>query len=468
MPEPVLRRADGRNKLPSGGPIQPALTALASATTDRKVVAALNSLAHKDADYWEFKQQSERLGVHGLMQYPAMMVPKMQGVLLDTLLAASPQIRHVCDPFVGAGTTLVESLVRGLNFSGFDINPLAILLCSAKSQCFSSAAFEAKAAQVAARCASDRGRTIDVAFPGRDKWFSKTAAIELSRIRRSVLAEPERWARLLMWAALAETIRKTSNARTSTYKLHIRPQEQIGTLPSPQAVFAVELAHVVQRLAFHARMLAARNLLASDGKYAGSINLHCQDVRAEVGDDMEYDLVITSPPYGDNRSTVAYGQFSYLALNWIPAADLSGDNGLYASAYATDTRSLGGSWARSDRKTAVLLAMSPAFAGYQHELKKQGRKELEAKVASFAYDFFDALTAITRRARNGAYVVWTLGDRTVGGIPVPFTQICREMQESLGLRHVTTVNRQIPSKRTPSRNAVGDTMGAERLLIMRK
>lgn len=442
-------------------------TVLASQATDRRLIAALNSLAHRDAGYWEFKQQSERFGVHGLMQYPAMMVPKMQGVLLDTLLAASPQIHHVCDPFVGAGTTLVESLVRGLDFSGFDINPLAILLCSAKSQCFSSKTFAAKADEVTARSASDCRRTIDIRFPGRDKWFSNRAAIELSRIRRSVIAEDDQWARCLMWAAFAETIRKTSNARTSTYKLHIRPLEQIGALPSPMEVFAAEMGQVAHRLDFHERLLGADGLLRS-GRYTGLINLNCQDMRAATGAHPDYDLIITSPPYGDNRSTVAYGQFSYLALNWIPAADLPGNTVLYENAYATDSRSLGGSWAAADRKAAVLLAICPTFAAYQQTLKKQGRKELEAKVASFIYDFFDALTVITRRARTGAYFVWTLGDRRVGGIPVPFTQICRDMQESLGLSHVTTVNRKIPSKRTPSRNSVGETMGAERILIMRK
>ena len=30
-----------------------------------------------------------------------------------------------------------------------------------------------------------------------------------------------------------------------------------------------------------------------------------------------YDIVVTSPPYGDSHTTVAYGQFSRLAAEWI-------------------------------------------------------------------------------------------------------------------------------------------------------
>ncbi len=36
----------------------------------------------------------------------------------------------------------------------------------------------------------------------------------------------------------------------------------------------------------------------------------------EFGDDT-IDISITSPPYGDNATTVTYGQFSILSLFWI-------------------------------------------------------------------------------------------------------------------------------------------------------
>lgn len=33
--------------------------------------------------------------------------------------------------------------------------------------------------------------------------------------------------------------------------------------------------------------------------------------------DDTYDLIITSPPYGDSRTTVAYGEYGRLSLQWI-------------------------------------------------------------------------------------------------------------------------------------------------------
>lgn len=397
------------------------------------------------------------------------MVPKMQGDVLDAVLKAKPDIHHICDPFVGAGTTLTETMMRGRTFSGFDINPLAVLVCQAKSSMFRSVELREKAQAVLDRCDADSASTIDVTFPGREKWFSKQAAIQLSRIRRAIQAERAAWARKVMWVVLAETIRQTCNSRTSTYKLHIRPPDELSKLADPLSVFRMELLEAVGRFVYHEGIFQEKGLLKC-GRYAGKTSLYCQDIRnAPAGDSHgQYDLVITSPPYGDNRSTVSYGQFSYLALSWIPTDELPGPSTLFSNAYSTDKSSLGGSAGNASHKASVMRSVSSVFAQYHKSLATLQRKELEAKVAAFAYDFFEAITVIVGQMRSGGYLVWTLGDRTVGGIPVPFVDICQELQENLGLQHVASFRRIIPSKRTPSRNSVSDTMGSECLLIMRR
>lgn len=62
-----------------------------------------------------------------------MMVPELQGALLDDLIAVEGNISLVYDPFSGSGTVMLESLYRGINYYGTDINPMAILLCEVKS-----------------------------------------------------------------------------------------------------------------------------------------------------------------------------------------------------------------------------------------------------------------------------------------------------------------------------------------------
>ena len=87
----------------------------------------LDARTSVDPDFWSFSHLRSRSGNHALFQYPAMMVPELQGALLDDLRAVSPGSELVYDPFAGSGTVMLESLYRGLEFHGSDINPLAIL-----------------------------------------------------------------------------------------------------------------------------------------------------------------------------------------------------------------------------------------------------------------------------------------------------------------------------------------------------
>jgi hypothetical protein len=67
---------------------------------------------------------------HGLYRYPARFSPEFVAAALETFSEAGDLI---LDPFVGGGTSAVESVVRGRRFVGFDINPLAVLLTRVKT-----------------------------------------------------------------------------------------------------------------------------------------------------------------------------------------------------------------------------------------------------------------------------------------------------------------------------------------------
>ncbi len=64
-----------------------------------------------------------------------------------------------------------SSLGRDVDFTGFDVNPLAILICKAKSEVLNGAHYESRVKRVLQRIEKDTTRAIDVTFPERDKWF---------------------------------------------------------------------------------------------------------------------------------------------------------------------------------------------------------------------------------------------------------------------------------------------------------
>ena len=146
----------------------------------------LISLREPNSDYWSFRGNAVRQHGHAYFQYPAMMVPQMQGDLICAAKKANPKIRRILDPFVGSGTALTESIMNGMDFSGFDINPLAILLCRAKTIPFFDQSIEQKLSKVMNRARTDGGCRLETTFNGWNKWFRRDAAIALSRIRRSI------------------------------------------------------------------------------------------------------------------------------------------------------------------------------------------------------------------------------------------------------------------------------------------
>lgn len=100
-----------------------------------------------------------------------MMVPQMQGELIDVIRSEDRDIKTVFDPFVGSGTTLGESMMRGLDFVGHDINPLAILACEVKSGPLFTKKLEEKATNLLFHIENNTNDTVAVNFPGIDKWF---------------------------------------------------------------------------------------------------------------------------------------------------------------------------------------------------------------------------------------------------------------------------------------------------------
>lgn len=67
---------------------------------------------------------------HNFYRYPARFSPKLVRAVIDTFTEPGDL---VLDPFVGGGTTLVESLVSGRNAIGADISSLATFVSEVKT-----------------------------------------------------------------------------------------------------------------------------------------------------------------------------------------------------------------------------------------------------------------------------------------------------------------------------------------------
>ena len=434
--------------------------------SDRALVARLDSLSAADKEYWSFRGKSRRGHAHGFFQYPAMMVPQMQGELMRAVSAAQPGITSAFDPCVGSGTTLTESMLHGLRFTGWDVNPLAVLLCLVKTGPFFPIALKVKTDEVLGRVAADTSSTIETDLPNVWKWFERDVALALSKLRRAIRTESARWARRFFWVALADAVRLSSNSRTSTFKLHIRPKEEIMVRrPSPVALFEEAARRNIGHIETQCTFLKERGLL-NQGRYARDAETHLWDATRppSLRETGRHDLLISSPPYGDNKSTVPYGQYSYLPLNWIDGSDIlkEWDEEWLRTTHEIDTRSLGG--VRRGIESAEVSDVSPAFRRLAAMLMNSPKDRLQ-RVTAFCADLNRAIEVILKEMNPGAYLVWTVGNRRVAGQTVLLDEIMTDLLVSRGCRRIARITRPILSKRMAVKNNVSGTMRTESVLV---
>ncbi|EOK5798513.1 site-specific DNA-methyltransferase [Vibrio vulnificus] len=438
------------------------------ATTDTTLINKIKAYSLTDDTYWSFKGRSTRQHFHALIQYPAMMVPEMQGELIDAIQSVDQNIKTVFDPFVGSGTTLGESMIRGLDFVGHDINPLAILACEVKSGPLYTSKLKEKIERLLNTIKDSNPTEVALSFKGIDKWFLPEVQLELSAIYLAIKSEPSKWARKIFWLALSNTVRSTCNSRSSTYKLHIKSEEQIEKIGSPKQIFEKNILKSFENIQSQKSLLIEKGHFVRS-KSVSKVKIRNVDAKTRKASKKKYDLLISSPPYGDNATTVTYGQFSYLPLQWIDLKDINEtiDESLLEIQNKIDSSSLGGSLKESTEKLSLLGDRSSSLLSCVNQIDKINPDNTK-KLISFIYDLDLSLRNAVNELRENAYMIWTLGNRRISNIEVPLDKIMRELLESLECKFVYQLERDIPSKRMASRNKVASTMGKETVLIMRR
>ena len=163
-----------------------------------------------------------------------------------------------------------------------------------------------------------------------------------------------------------------------------------------------------------------------------------------------------------------YGQYSYLPLQWIDLHDIDedADSSYLRSTHEVDARSLGGSKKNAVHQIQHLLTVSPSLEKTLCRLEHLPADRAK-RVAAFCRDLDCSLRLVLKALRAGGYMIWTVGNRCVGGEAVPTDAILEELLVAQGSRLITRIDRKIPSKRLATRNAIGSTMRREAILVFR-
>lgn len=389
---------------------------------------------------WDFKGVAASTGVYGIHPYPAMF---HFGVVRELVKRFSKEGDNILDPFVGSGVTAVECLLAKRNFVGYDINPLAILI--SKVRCTPIAR---------ERLRSSFERTLDrfqrlepepVSFNNIDYWFEKQVIRDLSRLKRAIFAGRSIDTTNFQKVVLSEVVRRVSNTRYNEFKLFRRAERNGKT----------------DAIKIFSEVFTRNTRLLSEMEHTGCpprIELSAANIQQGIlQQDGSFDLVVTSPPYGDSRTTVAYGQFSRLSLQWMGLEE------------QVDRTSLGSRARPIERGLPSPLLYSVLKRIIGHDLKR-GRE-----VFAFYWDLFDCICQISRKVKRGGYVCLVVGNRKVKGQELPTDAISADFFVNLGYSHETTLVRAISNKRMPLQNSPTNepgikdsTMRYEYIVVLRK
>jgi len=405
-----------------------------------------------------------------------MMVPEMQRQVVAAILKSRPDIKIIADPFLGSGTIMVQALLAGKCFIGQDINPLALLISKTRAYCLNPNRLKDVVKRVLEEVTFDSSYAYERSFFNQAKWFTRGASIGLSRLHRAIVKQKDLNSRRFLWTCLAETIRNKSNSRTSTFKLHVRPIDERTTQAHEVINFFFEVAKKnIEKVKDFSDSLAQNNLIDEDFCYKKSIQITFGDSSYSLpsisGEQLEYDLVMTSPPYGDNRTTVPYGQAAWLPLQWIDLKDIdpSIPSSIIERMYEIDNRSLGGR-RKAKRKDFVDLVAQIKKCGNHAEktinaLSMQNNDGL-SRFVHFIADLSRMIKLLSSKCKPGAYLVWTLGNRTISKIDCPLTDIVADVFKLCRTEEIARIHRRIQSKRIPSKNNVSKTIDEEYTLIL--
>jgi DNA modification methylase len=374
----------------------------------------------------DFKGIPAGQGLHSIHPYPAMFHFLLVRRFIREL---SSEGDLILDPFCGSGVSAVEALLHNRNYVGYDINPLAVLIAKVRTTPIPTE----KALKLLKLILKQDVKDYEVpSFPNIKYWFDGDVIEELAKLRAVIFSVEDVSLQNLFKVAFSETVRLVSRADLGEFKL----------------VRAKKVKKQDVRLIFEA--ITRRNIarLSALSKLTLKACVDIRQLNVLEGlplKDESVDLVITSPPYGDSKTTVAYEQFSKLPIKWLGLDEGFKNHQLGAK--------------EKDFKQPL---PSEELNECLEKIKRKDPKRAR-EVFSFYADLYGAIENISKKVKPGKHAVVVVGNRTVKGVELPTDKICADFFRQLGFVHIATSVREISNKRMPA-----GTMKHEYVVILQK
>ncbi|MGL4595264.1 MAG: hypothetical protein ACRCUY_11080, partial [Thermoguttaceae bacterium] len=334
------------------------------------------------------------------------------------------------------GSSFASGLECGFSeMRGYDLNPLAILISKVRftkisvqkiietRQYFRNCLFELM---------KDENNIKHLKPPyitNIDYWFSPQVVDCLKVLKYCITQIKDENIRNFFLIPFSETVRDCSYTRNCEFKLYrMKSEDCLNFNPDVIGIFFKKLEDTLY--------LYTNYYFAKLGKSKLSVY-----AKAFTETEHFYDVVLTSPPYGDSRTTVAYGQFSTLANEWLGVK----------TARAIDGQLMGGTRDMYNTTNGLIIE-------YISQIRKEDKKRA-LEVSAFYRDLESSIKNVANSIKKGGKAIYIVGNRTVKNVQLPTDQFIAEKFEENGLKHLITYERAISNKAMPSKNSPTNIVG---------
>ena len=359
---------------------------------------------------WNFNN-AEQDALTNIHPYPARFIPDIPRTLITILGCDEDSV--VLDPFCGSGTTLVEANRAGMDAVGVDLNPIACLISSVKTQELPEN-FWSAANDVYEGAKRTIDSCIDIpSIPNLDHWFKADVQKALSSLLQQIETQDEGAVKNALKLALSSIVVRVSNQESDTR------YAAVDNNYTASDVFTAFLG-ACKRIS-----TIERNFIAKP-EQSKIINqdvlmVRPADIAKPVG------LVITSPPYPNAYEYWLYHKYRMWWLGFDP-----------------------------------IKVRTFEIGARPHYQKKNGQTEKDFRLQM--EKVFDLLSEVLIAKGHVCFVV---GRSIIKGKEVDNAQLIREVADNHGMKCVANIERDIASTRK-SFNLKYGKIKTENILVFRK
>ena len=389
---------------------------------------------------WVFEdltQKDTSYATHGFHKYPAKFIPQLARRCIEENTNSNDV---VCDPFMGCGTTLIESLISRRKAVGVDINPVAYLISKVKTTPINPKKLKIEMDKVLSDLnvyfeSNNKQKTLsNVEILPRiltneriDYWFpNKKLREDLSIILGRIDTIKDKDIRDFCLCAFSNILKNASIWLMKS----IKPTRDLNKkIDSPMNLFSRQIKKMIRGNETYWNVLPT-NVKSNLKNY---LNLKKADARNLPAEDNSLSLIVTSPPY---VTSYEYADLHQLTALWFGYTQSVGEfrEGFIGSVH---------------KKEFDHNGIKSKLAKQEIEdLGKKSKKEAEA-VKNYFFEMQQCFEEMYRVLKPEGRACIVIGNTELRKVPMLNAEVFVEIMLNLGFKMHKIIKRRIPSKVLP-------------------